>query len=188
MRLTNHLRIRGKYLLFLFIAVTFLLGILANTYIPPLIANLYTPKINNQVFQIQVSPSPTASPSSSPTPTPSTVVQTKQLPKQVQPSERALKVAGTTYALYTDESKREKIRAMAGIPKSNENTEIIQYALWFDKNPGYLAKIEAAIEEYKLQQLKTQINVPPPLPAQGNLTPLRCTSNTIGDYTYTNCY
>lgn len=128
---------------------------------------------------------PTISPSPTPTPTPT---PTQVINKPANPSDRALKVAGTVYALYNDEERRQKIRQLAGIPKSNENTEIIQYALWFDKNPGYLAKIEAAIEEYRLQQLKTQIDVPPPLPAESNLRPLNCTSNTIGNYTYTNCY
>ena len=179
---TKHFKARPGFIFILIIAASYLLGVLTYSQISPLLASLNTPKIGNQIIELKLSPSPIQMP------TPSPVAEIKQAPKPQQPSERALKVAGTTYALYPDEAKREKIRAMANIPKSNENTEIIQYALWFDKNPGYLAKIEAAIDEYKLQQSKAQINVPPPLPAQNNLTPLRCTSNTIGDYTYTNCY
>lgn len=121
-------------------------------------------------------------------PTPPPVAEAKQLPKPQQPSDRALKVAGSIYALYTDEEWRIKIREKAGISKSDENTEIIQLGLWLDKNQGYLAKVEAAVEGYRLQQSRAQIYVPPPLPVQNNLQPLNCTSNTIGSYTYTNCY
>lgn len=118
----------------------------------------------------------------------SPISEVKQAPKPQQPSERALKVAGYTYALYRDEEARNKIRELAGMPKSDENTEIIQLGLWLDKNQGYLAKWEAALDNYRLQQSQAQFYAPPQLPAQNNLQPLNCTSNTIGSYTYTNCY
>lgn len=184
----NYFKVRAIYLILPFMAVIFLLGVLTNAYISPLVASLYTPKINNQIVQVRISPLPSPSISLSPTPTQPTIIETKYSPKPQQPSERSLKVAGYTYALYRDEEARNKIRELAGMPKSNENTEIIQLGLWLDKNQGYLAKWEAALDNYRLQQSQAQFYAPPQLPTQNNLKPLNCTSNTIGSYTYTNCY
>lgn len=128
----------------------------------------------NFVKPTPLRPIPTLTPTMTLAPTNSPV----PIPKG--PSDRALRVAGTVYALYKDEADREKIRQMAGISKSNDNTEIIQLALYYDKNPGTLARLEAAIEDYKLRQSRTNLPLPP--------APINCYSNTIGGSTYTNCH
>lgn len=148
------------------------------------------------LFKIQSNPVPASpSPFPSPSPTPTSIPSPSPTPKPVPviskpptPSEKALKVAGSTYLVYSSEEWRVKLREKTGVPKSDENTEIIQLALWLDKNQGFLAKWEAALEDYRQQQARTPVDIPPPLPAQNNLQSLHCTSNTIGDYTYTNCF
>lgn len=103
------------------------------------------------------SPTPTLEPTNTPTPSIS-VSQSAPTTNQNQPSERALKAAGTIYAYYTTEEQRALIREKnGGIPKSDENTEIMQLAFWFDKNPGTLAKIEGLIDNYRAKSKDTII-------------------------------
>lgn len=133
---------------------------------------------------IQTSPTPIPLITTSPSPTTMPTILSKQTPSPKQPSDRSLKVAGAIYSMYRDENSRLKIREKAGMPKSDENTEIIQLAIWLDKNLGYLAKVEASIENYKIQQSNTKID----LSYETNLKPLTCTTNTLGNSTYTTCY
>lgn len=184
-RFTNYSKVRAIYLLSLFIAATFLLGMLTTIYIPPLIANLYTPKISDQIVQIKVVPSPSASPSPSPTPTPPTVVETKQPPKQVQPSERALKLVAYFYLNTNEETQKRMVDEYSG--GSGIPTDAIKnFAIYLDKDASKLAILEAAVEQDRVQKAKTNSTSPIVLPQQ--TFPKNCTSNTIGSYTYTNCY
>lgn len=133
---------------------------------------------------IQTSPTPTSIIVASTTPTTIPTNINNQTASPKQPSDRSLKVAGAIYSMYRDEESRIKIREKAGMSKSDENTEIIQLAIWLDKNLGYLAKVEASIENYKTQQTNTKID----LSSEINLKPLTCTTSTLGNSTYTNCY
>lgn len=118
-----------------------------------------------------------------------------------QPSDRALKLAGFFYATYQDEKDREYLRKTHDVKKSSEEQEMIDHAYWWDKHPAILAKNEVMVENIKKEQSSAPVYVesprtevvsaPAPVvnvapPAQSY--PKHCTSNQIGDYTYTNCY
>lgn len=166
-------------------AVIFLLGVLTNAYISPLVASLYTPNINDQIVHIKTFSSPSVSPLPSPTPTPSAKVELKQMPKQVQPSERALKLVAYFYLNTSAETQKRIVDKYSG-GSGNPTDAIRNSAIYLDKDAGKLAILEAAVEQDKAQKAKTNNTNPIVLPQES--FPKHCTSNTIGDYTYTNCY
>ena len=112
------------------------------------------------------------------------------------PTERATKDAAYMYA-NSDASTKKKLanRYGGGI---DEPTKIIHiWSIVLENNPDLMAYDEALIEKHKVEASRPIVNVDAPevnIPAQNYLTPytpsksINCSSNTIGSYTYTNCY
>jgi hypothetical protein len=95
----------------------------------------------------------------------------------IQPSERSLKIAAEMF-VYSGEVGQKKM--MEGYTSKEE--AIKGWAIYYDKNPGEAAIAEAAIQSYLINSVSKPTAVPYYNPS------INCTTNTIGNYTYTNCY
>lgn len=113
-----------------------------------------------------------------------------------QPSERALKAVSFIFA-NSSPSDKKKIIENGSYGSNNDTTAIHFRAIYYDENPEELSLEEAAIEKYKTEASRPVINYQPPqinvqTPQVIQQAPInnsiRCTTNTIGSYTYTNCY
>lgn len=115
-----------------------------------------------------------------------------------KPSERALQAA--TYVSLNNSSKT--LLEKYGHGTSDINFAINNYAVSLDEDNGKLVYVEGWIEKNKAERSRPVVNVQSPdismpLPVsilQPNYTSSavssskHCTSNTVGDYTYTDCY
>lgn len=103
-----------------------------------------------------------------------------------KPSDRALKAAAWLVA-HTPESQLNDVMNKNPNLGSTSAEVVKSMATYYDANPEALALFEAEIEKYNLeQQQSAQTVIYKQAPSL--LNSVRCTSNTIGDYTYTNCY
>lgn len=111
-----------------------------------------------------------------------------------QPSERALKTVVYIY-LTMSESEQKKFVADNGYGSDSSSFATRNYAIFLDNNLDKLALAEAWVDKNKTDSSRPVVNYQPPAiinqPApvvQQQTFPRNCTSNTIGNYTYTNCY
>lgn len=118
-----------------------------------------------------------------------------------KPSERALKTSTDLYLYSSDKDKKDFI-TNNGYGSSKETFAIENYAIYLDTDLTRLGLLEAGIEKYKkendpankpkviYQPQPVYIDTPTyqaPIIQQPSY-PRNCTSNTVGNYTYTNCY
>lgn len=118
-----------------------------------------------------------------------------------EPSERALKAANYGYQNSSKSDQKDLINDF-GYGSDNSTYAVRNWAVYLDKNLEELIRVETIVEQDKLdrsrpiynqqpaqiiQQPAPIINQPAPI-IQQQTSPKHCTSNTIGDYTYTNCY
>ncbi len=114
------------------------------------------------------------------------------------PSARALSVAAGVYLDFIANSKdpNEKKNFFNKYSFGIENLKyaIRSYALELDSDSSQLTYMENLLEKVKTRQNRPVVNVEQPsaLPSTTkvdlDISPRRCTSNSIGSYTYTNCY
>lgn len=97
-----------------------------------------------------------------------------------EPSAQSLKVASQVF-VYSNQQQQQELINNWSLGTGNQNDAIRNLALSFDKNPEQLALSEAAITKY-LNELSRQSYI------QSYRPSINCTTNTIGNYTYTNCY
>lgn len=116
----------------------------------------------------------TPSVTSSDTPTP--IPTATPLPIIKNPSERALRVAAVSISYMTNEARQSIVNQYSSSGDAIEATRNL--AFYLDSNPERLALAEA--ELIKISQNKST--------KPSNSKFLNCTSNTNGNYTYTNCY
>lgn len=117
-----------------------------------------------------------------------------------EPSERALKAANYGYQ-NSSKSDQNDLLNQYGYGSDNSTFAVRNWAVYFDENLEELIRVETIVEQDKLDKSRPIYNQQPaqiiqqpapiinqPAPIQQNTYPKHCTSNTIGDYTYTNCY
>ena len=116
-----------------------------------------------------------------------------QLPDP-EPSERALKAANYAYEDSSKTDQADLIKSFGYGSKSSTYT-VRNWAVYLDKNLQELVRLETLIEKSKTErsrpvyvQQPAQIIQQQAPAVQQQTFPRNCTSNTIGDYTYTNCY
>lgn len=116
-----------------------------------------------------------------------------QMPDVQKPSERALNAVTYLY-LNWFKSEQEKFTSEFGYGSGSDSFAIKNAALAIEGKPGELALLEAKIDKDKEEKNRPVMNyqppavVLPPVVIQQPDYPKNCTSNTIGGYTYTNCY
>jgi len=118
-----------------------------------------------------------------------------------QPSERALKASNYAYE-YSSKNDQNELLKNYGYGSDISSFAIRNWAVYLDENLQELVRLETLIEKSKtersrpvyyqqpaqiIQQPAPVINQQAPI-IQQNTSPKHCTSNTIGTYTYTNCY
>jgi hypothetical protein len=114
-------------------------------------------------------------------------------PTEQQPTERSLKVANFAYEDSTADNRAEILKTWAN--GSNDSVLAVHnWAVYLDQDLQELVRLETLIEKIKAERSRPIYNEPPaqviqqaPV-VQQNTSPKHCTSNTIGNYTYTNCY
>jgi len=114
------------------------------------------------------------------------------MPKDKQPSERALKAASYTVMAVNKNERHGK--TSFGVKK--DDVAIHFFAVALDSNLQKLITVEILIEKAKAEASRPIYNYQPPdinieAPAVQQApvnNSIRCTTNTIGSYTYTNCY
>jgi len=97
------------------------------------------------------------------------------------PSSKALQVAA---AVFTNLSPSDQEKILKEQNWSSATEAINQAAIVLDNNPAELARVEATLNNFKAGSNNTNNQAP----IIQQTYPKHCTSNTIGDYTYTNCY
>lgn len=106
--------------------------------------------------------------------------------KSNTPSERALKVASLFYTYSNEKQRNETVKTYSGkngyLPEAIKNM-----ALFLDEEPEKIILAEAVFEKIARNESRPNITLPSVQQPSVNF-PKNCTSNTIGDYTYTNCY
>jgi len=114
------------------------------------------------------------------------IVKKEAAIKEIQPSERALKAVA--YALGSaSKTQLNEFTEKFGNGTNDKYVAMRNMALSLDQKPEMLADLENLIEKGKnVQQSDTQLN--PTVNIQQPSFPKSCTTNTIGSYTYTNCY
>ncbi len=118
-----------------------------------------------------------------------------------EPSERALKAANYGYQNSSKNDQKDLINDF-GYGSDSSTYTVRNWAVSLDGNLEELIRVETIVEQDKLdrsrpiynqqpaqiiQQPAPIINQPAPI-IQQQTYPRNCTSNTIGNYTYTNCY
>lgn len=126
-----------------------------------------------------------------PTITPTPTITLIPTPTVYKSSEKSLKIAAFI-TLEAKEADMKKLKERIGLDQKTDNRQfILSYAKYLDENPEVFALNEALMEKIMAQRNAPVINNPAPIvnnnPAPVNNS-LRCTSNKLGDYTYTNCY
>lgn len=111
-----------------------------------------------------------------------------------QPSERSLKAANFAYE-DSSETAQNNILNNFGYGSQSSTFAVRNWAVYLDGNLEELIRLETLIEGTKTARNRPIVNYQPPaVIQQPNINieqpsyPKNCTSNTIGDYTYTNCY
>lgn len=115
-----------------------------------------------------------------------------------EPSEKARKLAAYIYAEYkTREKDRKMLSDKYGGGEDDLRKIIKTIATMLENDPEYFAYTEAWVEKNKAEASRPNVYVDSPdiiqQPVVQQQQPsfnnrVNCTSNTIGDYTYTNCY
>lgn len=112
-----------------------------------------------------------------------------------EPSEKARQLAAYMYANSSNQKQKELANRYGG--GVNQSTRIIRtWSIILENDPELMAYDEALVEKHKVESNKQDIYVESPdiiqQPAQPQIIQqprsLNCTSNKIGNYTYTNCY
>lgn len=106
------------------------------------------------------------------------------------PTESSLKIAAFIAVEATDK-QLEDLKARIGLPKESDRPTFVRsYALYLDKNTETKAMNQALIEKIIQKRGVPVVNNESPVintnPVNNNS--IHCTTNTIGSYTYTNCY
>ena len=115
-----------------------------------------------------------------------------------EPSERALKAANYGYQNSSKSDQNDLLNDF-GYGSDSSTYAVRNWAVYLDENLEELIRVETIVEQDKLdrsrpiynQQPAQIIQQPAPIinqPAPQQTFPRNCTSNTIGNYTYTNCY
>jgi len=116
-------------------------------------------------------------------------------PPDKEPSERAMKI--TSYILVnTSDAVKNKFLDLYSYGTNRNDVTIHFHALYLDENPEILTYDETLMEKEKVNASRPIVNYQPPdINVQAPVQPqpvynnsLNCTSNKIGNYTYTNCY
>lgn len=113
-----------------------------------------------------------------------------------KPSDNARQLAAYMYANSGSQKQKELADRYGG--GVNQSTTIIRtWSIILENDPELMAYDEALVEKHKVASSKQDIYVESPdiiqQPAQPQIIQqqprsLNCSSNTIGNYTYTNCY
>lgn len=111
-----------------------------------------------------------------------------------EPSERASKAVAYLYVTMSEDEQKKLINDN-GYGSDSVSFATRNYAIFFDENPDKLVILEAWIDKNKAERNRPVVNYQPPAinieqqaPVVQQNSPTNCTSNTIGSYTYTNCY
>jgi len=104
--------------------------------------------------------------------------------KEVQPSERALKAVAYALGSASKTQLKEFIEKF-GNGTNDKYVAMRNMALSLDQKPEMLADIENLIGKPEQSVINVQ---QPSIQLQQPDYPKNCTSNTIGTYTYTNCF
>lgn len=117
-----------------------------------------------------------------------------------EPSERALKATNYGYENSTQNDKKSIVNDY-GYGSDNSSYAVRNWAIYLDKNLQELIRVETIIDKDKAEKSRPVVNYQPPAviqqpdiniqqpaPVVQQNYPKNCTSNTIGSYTYTNCY
>ena len=111
-----------------------------------------------------------------------------------KPSEKALTASSYIY-MNVSATDQKKFISDYGYGSNSTTFAINNFALFLDQYPDNLAITEAWIDKNKAERSRPVVNYQPPAinyqpPAiiQQPQNPINCTSNTIGNYTYTNCF
>lgn len=113
---------------------------------------------------------------------------------QKEPSEKARQLAAYMYTNSDSQTKSKLAKKYAG--GIDDYIKIIRtWSIVLENNPELMAYDEALVEKHKTESSKPNVYVEAPdvvqQPApiiQQQTYPKNCTSTTIGNYTYTNCY
>ncbi len=117
-------------------------------------------------------------------------------PTPIQPSERALKIAAFATIRMSDDELLQ-FKEKSGDKNMSTKEFVRTFALKMDSDVVMMAQSEAVMERIIAEEKRPIVNEAAPVyiqqPAQvQDSQPQRlktnCTSNTIGDYTHTNCY
>lgn len=111
-----------------------------------------------------------------------------------EPSDKALKLASFIWVRMSEVEINEAKKSYGN--ENMSDIDLIQnLALKIDQNPTAMSMTEAAIQKMSTEESRPVYNntyetpaveQPASQPAQNK--PINCTSNTLGNYTYTNCY
>lgn len=113
---------------------------------------------------------------------------------QKEPSEKARQLAAYMYTNSNNQTRKKLADKYAG--GVDDYIKIIRtWSIVLENNPELMAYDEALVEKHKAESSKPNVYVEAPdviqQPApviQQQTYPRNCTSTTIGNYTYTNCY
>jgi len=112
-----------------------------------------------------------------------------------EPSDKARQLAAYIYADYKTREKDRKLLADKYGGGEDDLRKIIKtISTMLENDPEYFAYTEAWVEKHKAESSRPNVYVDSPdviqqpVVQQPSFNRLNCTSNTIGDYTYTNCY
>lgn len=85
-------------------------------------------------------------------------------PTDIQPSEKALKIAAFAFA-HISEKQKQELKDKHGIKTDDDLQAIREWAIWMDKDPVALARNEALMEKYKEEANKPKViyNKPQPI-------------------------
>lgn len=108
-------------------------------------------------------------------------------PTATEPSDRALKVAAF-FVVRSNETEKNEVKKKAGNENMTDSGLIRYMASILDQDPAKLAQAEADMEKVATQEKQPVYNEVQAAPVQERSSPRNCTSHTIGEFTYTNCY
>lgn len=120
-------------------------------------------------------------------PTPSPVASPSLTP-EIEPSDRALKIA--SFAMVrVSESKKKELKQRYSVESMSDTDFIRFWALKMDEDTALLAKNEALMEKTIARENQPVVNVEPPsVNVESPKYPKHCSSSNIGQFTYTDCY
>jgi hypothetical protein len=111
-----------------------------------------------------------------------------------EPSEKARQLTAYMYANSSAQKQKELANRYGG--GINQSTRIIRtWSIVLENNPELMAYDEALVEKHKAESSRPNVYVDSPDIVQQPIVQqptfnnrLNCTSNSVGSYTYTNCY